>query len=222
MTKYIARFEKNEKLNGIEIYFSVYPLVGTRNTLKKYGYRWNHKKACWYAKDSMDTQNIANIVCETTLDEYKEIAESEGTVVREISVVAEKKADKPKIKAVEKKNKFGVKVGDVFHMSWGYEQTNNNWFKVVALAGEQSVRVVEVIPQFIKEEAVSPMSADRTYNVRQCAVKESSMWINDQEKGDIKRIRNSYNGVPRFNVSSYADATIVKEDVTTVYDSWYY
>ena len=219
----IARFEKNEKLNGIEIYFAVYPLVGTRNTLKKYGYRWNFKKGCWYAKDSEDTQNIANIICEMSIDEYKEIAEDTGEKVSEVKAKADNKSDKPKAKAKEKKNKFGVKVGDVFHMSWGYEQTNNNWFQVVALAGESSVRVVEVIPQYLGESAVSPMSADKTYNLKECAVKDSSMWINDQVKGDLKRLKNFSKEVrPQFYVTSYADAYLVKEDVTTVYDSWYY
>ena len=220
----IARFEKNEKLNGIEIYFAVYPLVGTRDTLKKYGYRWNHKKACWYAKDNADTQNIANIICETTLDEYREIADREGVEVKEIKAQTERKADKPKVQSNEKKNKFGVKVGDIFHMSWGYEQTNNNWFKVVALAGEQSVRVVEVVPQFLKESAISPMSADYTYNVRECVAKESSMWIKDQAKGDIKRLKSFRKDgtCPQFNVTSYADAYLVQEDVVTVYDSWGY
>ena len=220
MTQYIARFEENKALNGIEIYFMVYPLVGTRDTMKKYGYRWNYKKSCWYAKNTEERKDIAKIICETTVDEYKEIAERNGAEVTEIKAKAEKKVNQPK----EKKNKYGVKVGDVFSMSWGYEQTNNNFFQVVALCGEQSVRVVEVVPKRIATEAVSPMSADYTYDIRQCAVKDSSMWIKDQEKGDIKRLKcyNADGTRPQFYVTSYADAYYVSGDTIKVYDSWYY
>ena len=225
MTQYIARLEENKELNGIEIYFMVYPLVGTRDTMKEYGYRWNYKKSCWYAKNTEERMNIAKIICETTVDEYKEIAENVGETVTDVKVKTDnKKSDKPKAKAKEKKNKYGVKVGDIFSMSWGYEQTNNNFFQVVALAGESSVRVVEVVPKRIATDAVSPMSADYTYDVRQCAVKDSSMWINDQEKGDLKRLKcyNADGTRPQFYVTSYADAYYVSGDTIKVYDSWYY
>lgn len=46
MRKYIAEKKNNEELNGVELYFCVYPLSGTKETLKKYGFRWNRKKAC--------------------------------------------------------------------------------------------------------------------------------------------------------------------------------
>ena len=222
MTK-IARVEKNEKLNGIEIYFVVYPLSATRENLKKYGFRWNHKKSCWYVKANDEAQQIADIIADTTIDEYKEIAEESGESVNEIK--AKKSADNKAVaKKAEKKNKFGVKVGDVFHMSWGYEQTNNDFFQVVALVGESSVRVVEVVPKRIAEKAVSPMSADYTYDVTECGRVERSMWINDQENGDVKRLKSyrADGSNPQFKVTSYADASLVVGKEITVYDSWYY
>ena len=92
---YIATKELNKELNGVEIYFSVYPLAGTKETLKKYGFRWNRKKACWYAKQSEDTLYIANVCAETTLAEYKNIAKQTGEEVTEIKTAkAEKKAPK--------------------------------------------------------------------------------------------------------------------------------
>ena len=220
MTQYIAKFEENKALDGIEIYFNVYPLAGTRDTLKKYGYRWNHKKSCWYAKYNVEREDIAKVVCETTIDEYKEIAQRAGETVKE--VVAKSVGENKKPVKAEKKNKFGVKVGDVFSMSWGYEQTNNNFFQVVALAGEQSVRVVEVVPKRIAEEAVSPMSADYTYDITQCAVLDSSIWIKDQVKGDLKRVQKSYRNEPKIYMTSYADAYYVEGNTIKVYDSWYY
>ena len=225
MTK-IARVEKNEKLNGIEIYFSVYPISVTKNNLKVNGFRWNHKKGCWYAKASDEAQRVANAIASVTVDNYKEVAEEFGEPVTEIK--AKKSDSKVDSKAVakksEKKNKFGVKVGDVFHMSWGYEQTNNDFFQVVSLVGESSVRVVEIIPKRVAEKAISPMSADYTYDVTECGRPEKSSWIDDQVNGDVKRLK-SYNADgshPQFKVTSYADASLVVGKEITVYDSWYY
>ena len=36
-------------------------------------------------------------------------------------------------------NKYGVKVGDVFYESWGYEQTNIDFWEVVKLRGKTQV-----------------------------------------------------------------------------------
>lgn len=40
----------NEELNGIEIKFNSIPTQETREALKTNGFRWNRKKAVWYAK----------------------------------------------------------------------------------------------------------------------------------------------------------------------------
>lgn len=36
-------------------------------------------------------------------------------------------------------NKYGVKVGDVFYNSWGYEQTNIDFYEVVKLRGKTQI-----------------------------------------------------------------------------------
>ena len=68
----IARMEINQELNGVEIYFSVFPTKATRDNLKANGFKWNHKKSCWYAKRSELTEAVASIVAGTTEEEYKE------------------------------------------------------------------------------------------------------------------------------------------------------
>ncbi len=87
---YIAKKELNKEKNGVEVYFCVYPLNGTRENLKKRGFRWNHKKSCWYAKQNADTLAMA------TLEEYKEIARQTGETVKETgkNTPEEKKATK--------------------------------------------------------------------------------------------------------------------------------
>jgi len=219
----IARKELNNELNGVEIYFNVYPLASTRASLKEHGFRWNHKKACWYAKQTEDNTYFAGVICDMLVDEYKELAEEAGEAVAEVKAKADKastkKSKKSTAKAEVKANKYGVKVGDVFHASWGYDQTNNDFFQVVALVGESSVRVVEVVPALVKTENQGFMSEDRTYNTAECSRVARSVFIEDNEKGDIKRIKEGYSGAVCFKISSFANAYKV-EGVRTFYESW--
>jgi hypothetical protein len=53
-----------------------------------------------------------------------------------------------KVKTTPKKEDgfdFGVKVGDIFYNSWGYEQTNIDWYQVVAITPTgKSVKVKRI------------------------------------------------------------------------------
>lgn len=226
----IAKKELNQDLNGIEIYFHVLPLKGTRETLKKEGFRWNHKKSCWYAKQSPLTLSLADVMEETSINDYEMIAARTGEKVERIQK-PEKKEPAAGKKATAKKaapvNKYGVKVGDYFSMSWGYEQTNNNYFQVVALVGSSSVRIREVNPPIIAREATTGMSEDRTYKLDRSKILPPSShtcFIKDQEKGDLKRLRcyNQDGTRPQIYMTSYADAYYCTGETEKVYESWYY
>lgn len=52
-------YKLNEEKNGVEIYFSCKPTDETRTKVKDIGFRWNRKKACWYAKQSEETISFA-------------------------------------------------------------------------------------------------------------------------------------------------------------------
>lgn len=124
-----------------------------------------------------------------------------------------------------KENKFGVKVGDIFSASWGYDETHASFFQVLSLAGAESVRVREVNPPIVEEEAWG-MSADRTYKTKVEQILPAKGWsvfIKDQERGDLKRLK-SYRkdgSHPQFKLSSFADAHYCAGDTTRTYESWY-
>ena len=224
MSNAIATTKLNKDLNGIEIYFSVFPTEGTRNTLKKHGFRWNHKKGCWYAKQSEDTLAIASVMEDTTQEEYKEYT---GESIKVIDFKKAKEKKQPK--KITKANKFGVKVGDFFYMSWGYEQTNINYFQVIELVGETSVRVREVSPAYdtTSDQRYTSMSEDRNYKLDTSKIlppTSYSSFIKDQEKGDLKRLKSyRQDGThPQFYVTSYADAYYCDSENDTHYVSWYY
>lgn len=198
----------NKELNGIEIRFDFKPISSTLESLKKSGFRWHRQKKFWYAKQTPERIELAQ-----SITDGKEI-----------------KTGTTKEKA-EKKNVFGVKVGDIFSASWGYEQTNNDFFQVIALVGEKSVRVREVNPPIVRRDPVSGMAEDRVYKITGEILPPSphSVFIKDQEKGDLKRIKPGYfqdeekaKNNCYFDISSYASAYKCNGETKKVYESWYY
>jgi len=129
-------------------------------------------------------------------------------------------------KNMEKVNKFGVSVGDIFKASWGYDQTNINFFQVIALVGKCSVRVREVYPELISEQAYGAMSRTCVFKLTHEMLPpvDRSLFIVDQEKGDIKRLKSwDKDGVsnPLFDLKSYAHARLCTGDTVECYESWY-
>lgn len=205
-----ATMTLNNDLNGIELAFPGKPEQNILTALKTNGFRWHKQKKLWYAKNTPERLEIAQEIIN-------------GKVI--------KTTEKTTPKTNEKKNIYGVKVGDIFSASWGYEQTNNDFFQVVALVGEKSVRVREVHPTIIERNAVSGMAEDRVYKITNEILPpaEYSVFIKDQEKGDLKRIKPGYYQDPEeakkhcfFDLSSYASAYKCNGEIEKVYESWYY
>lgn len=193
---------KNAQFNSVEILFDGKPSESIRSALKELKFRWHGVKKVWYGYSDEETVRKA----------------IDGGKVAPAAKAA------PKAETV---NKFGVKVGDIFSASWGYEQTQNDFFQVVALVGESSVRVVEVDLPMVSSQAVSSMSEDRTFKLTRELLPHSSRscFIKDQEKGDLKKLKSfAADGVsnPQFKLSSYASASLCSGDSITVYESWYY
>ena len=196
-----ATIKANEQFNSTEIFFDQKPEREIIEALKALKFRWNPKKACWYGFAKIES-----------LDDL-----TNGSVKPE-------KIERPK---KEKANKYGVKVGDFFMATWGYDQTNNDFFQVIELVGESSVRVREVNPPIISTDPICGMSEDRTVKLDRSEIlppSPYSVFIDDQEKGDLKRIRNwSYNGSDNLSINvGHQTASYVKADTLKVYESWYH
>lgn len=201
-----ATLTLNNNLNGIELSFDSKPNVEVLSAIKELGFRWHNKKKLWYAKQT-----------EERLAKAKELADGKVYKAAASSAKAEPK---------EKVNKYGVKVGDLFYCSWGYEQTNVDFFQVIALVGESSVRIREVAPKRISEEPTCGMAADRTYEVPTEILPpcSNSCFVEDNENGDLKRVRLGYKDQVCINVGrkgSYQD-TAYPYNGQEVYESWYY
>ena len=93
----IARKEINEQLNGVEIYFSTFPIKATRDNLKANGFKWNPKKSCWYAKRSEATEVLANICADTSIEEYEQFAKENNEETKKVNPVTKKTNKEKKI-----------------------------------------------------------------------------------------------------------------------------
>ena len=201
----------NEQYNSLEVVFDTKPTADVLTALKALRMRWHSKKACWYGFATREQ-------IEAAINGAEQVKTETAT------------ADRPRkaAKKAEPVNRtHGVKVGDLFYTSWGYEQTNVNFFQVIELRGASSALVREVKPQLDEEDAVSSMAADRSYKIPDGILPpaRSSVFIADQEHGDLRRIQISkYDGKPYFKVGlpgHYQD-TAYPYDNRKLYESWYY
>lgn len=189
---------RNEAFNSLEITFDGKPSEAVRDALKALRFRWHSKRRVWYGYTDEETARAA----------------------------IEGKPTKAAKKSTAKANRFGVKVGDLFHASWGYDQTNNDFFQVVALVGETSVRVREVNPVCEQVEGVCWAAEDRVLctntNGELLPPAPNSFFVKDNDKGDIKRLsRYDETSAPGFKIASYAWAYKCSGDTIKVYESWY-
>lgn len=194
----------NPEFNSSEIYFEGKPSEAIREALKALRFRWHGVKRCWYG--------------------YRDEAAIRAAIDGKPTDAKPEKVAKAAV------NKYGVKIGDLFYTSWGYEQTNVDFFQVVALVGESSVRVREVHPPVLEESPTGPMAADYTYQITRELLPpaSSSVFIKDQEKGDLKRIKPGYCQDPElaaancyFYLDSFANAHKCNGDTLRTYESWY-
>lgn len=107
-----------------------------------------------------------------------------------------------------------VKVGDLFNMSWGYDQTNNNFFEVVQVTPKGA---------YVREIGHRSAGGEGFMCNNVVAVKGSflnrSQWCGDNNAPKLVRIKN-YNGKPYFMINGRYMASLTTE-TETHYNSWY-
>lgn len=113
------------------------------------------------------------------------------------------------------KNYIGVKVGDIFCYSWGYEQSNINYFQVVALKGTKQVVIREIGYE------ITETTGYESYKVRavEGCFLENSQFIEDNSKGAVKQVKGLKNGTIYMNIDSFGFCSLWdgKDDVMTSY-----
>ena len=111
-----------------------------------------------------------------------------------------------------------VKVGDFFYSSWGYDQTNVDFYKVVGLTPSgKSVRVQKWTsaaagPQGGPQEYVIPGERPATYVDWSAVPEGADYWTREATKVirevpvETHRLRTGYQGSACFTINSYSGA----------------
>lgn len=127
----------------------------------------------------------------------------------------ESKVKKSKSSVVNKKpeetrtNDMGIKVGDIFYASWGYDQTNVDWYKVIDVTKTgKSVKLQEIEGKITSDGGLS-MSGKSTPVINK---------IKKGEKPITKKIK-TYSNEPMIQLKSYKFA--YKWDGKPKRVSWY-
>ncbi|MCR4654739.1 MAG: hypothetical protein K5770_00690 [Lachnospiraceae bacterium] len=168
----------NKEFNGIELTFENKPAENIREALKGAGFRWHRQKKIWYARKNPQRMELA-----------------EKLSGKNFPITATAPAAPAAAQAPEKKNKYGVKIGDVFCDSWGYDQTNIDFYQVVDLRGATQVvlkpikktsRSVGWCSDMVKPEKNSFFNIDE-YKTRQCGrgVETITKTVKDYGNGNI-------------------------------------
>ena len=115
----------NQEFKGIELSFESKPAAEIREALKSAGFHWHNQKKLWYAKNTA---------------EHMELAQRLAGPAPAADPAEKKPAADPK----EILNKYGIKAGDILYDSWGYEQTNVEFYLVTKIISACKIEIVEL------------------------------------------------------------------------------
>lgn len=115
----------------------------------------------------------------------------------------------------KQKNYLGVKIDDIFSYSWGYEQSNTNYFQVVGLKGTKQVIIREIAYE------ITETTGYESYKVKPCkdAFLSKSSFVKDNNIGAIKQVKGLQNGTIYINIESFGFCSLWDgaDDVMTSY-----
>mgnify|MGYP004718904905 FL=1 len=180
----------NKEFNGIELTFEGKPAEEIREAMKAAGFRWHRMKKLWYAKQNPERMELAK----------KLSGDATPAQVSEVAVAAS-----------EPVSKFGLMVGDILTDSWGYEQTNVEFYMVTKIVSACKVEIEQL--GHTQTEATSAMSGyvvpDRDRRIGEPIVKMVSQDSYEKRTGgwhvkiDSCISLTAWGGEPEFQSSWY-------------------
>ena len=117
----------NNQFNGIELSFESKPAEAIREAMKAAGFKWHSQKKLWYAKQTADRMTLAEKLAGIQAPAAADQAEKAPAAVK-----------------AEPVSKYGIKAGDILTDSWGYEQTNVEFYLVTKVISACKIEIVEV------------------------------------------------------------------------------
>lgn len=180
----------NSEFNGIELTFAGKPAEEIREAMKAAGFRWHRQKKLWYAKQTADRMALAEKLS--------------GQAPADTAPAPAPARNQPV-------SKFGIKVGDILEDSWGYEQTNVEFYLVTKIISACKIEIVELGHTTVSTESsmsgyVMPDTDCRIGEPVQKMVSQSS-WEKQDGRWHVKINESisltAWDGQPCFQSSWY-------------------
>lgn len=95
-----------------------------------------------------------------------------------------------------------IKIGDVFSASWGYDQTNVDFFRVKAKRGKTQLIVQEVVLKRTNSEYYCDMGGEFSYDPKNYEVVKNTIFVNDNNEGKIVKVKSFDNIKPYFTIGN--------------------
>jgi len=132
-TEASATWQTNPEHSGIEIKFLSKPSDEVLNELRQAGFRWHRSKKLWYIRDTPQAREMADKIAH--FDGIKKCTYKNAKNGPKCSGRDQKWEESPN---------HELKPGDILYTSWGYEQTNVEWFKVYEIRGKQYFYIKQI------------------------------------------------------------------------------
>ena len=90
---------------------------------------------------------------------YDRSAEKRDEELKEVlSILERRNQEKAKYKKEKKSFTHDLQVGDILHSSWGYDQTNSDFYQVTKVISDKSVEICEIGKRYIEDSFMSGTS----------------------------------------------------------------
>lgn len=99
-----------------------------------------------------------------------------------------------------------VSVNDVFVSSWGYEQTNVNFYQVISLHGKKTVTVREIRAETVLDSSMSG---------------KKKPVLNDFIADPLRRQVKEHGSEPLIKIEEFEQASLTSIDKEHFFSSWY-
>lgn len=112
-----------------------------------------------------------------------------------------------------------IKIGDVFCASWGYEQTNADFFRVKEKRGKTQLIIQEVSLHRTDSNYYCDMGGDFKYDANNYKIIDNTIFINNNEEGKIVKVKSFDGKTPYFTIGNGYICRPYKGEAIT--ETWY-
>lgn len=112
-----------------------------------------------------------------------------------------------------------IKIGDIFSASWGYDQTNADFFRVKAKRGKTQLVIQEVNLKQTDANYYCDMGGDFKYDPKNYEIVERTIFIDNNNDGKIVKVKSFDGKDPYFTIGNGYICRPYKGE--TVTQTWY-